>query len=205
MCASQVLLINKNERCPFCFSSEFNWEIEKCCQECFKRPLLLDGVAAAFDYEGPQATLIKELKYGKKSYLAKSLGAFLFTQLITLDWPIPDLIIPMPSTRLKQLERGFNQSYLIADSLAQLLNGQVTDILKRKSVDFSQAGLNLNQRLKLKSSSFGLKKITSDLSHKSILLIDDVMTTGSSLKCCREALHPLLPKSIHALTVCRAI
>ena len=123
-------------------------------------------------------------------------------QFLSLDWPIPDFVIPMPMSRLRKIERGYNQSELLAESLAQLIHRPICKGLKRKSGDFSQAGLDHSQRLNLKNDSFFVKN-GEQLYDKIVLLVDDVMTTGSSLNCCAEALIPAFPQEIYALTFCR--
>lgn len=203
-CLKSLIPINPQERCPYCFSADFQPLVEKCCEACRHDPPMLHRVGAVFDYEGPPATLIKQLKYGNQSDLAKGAGAYLAAQFISLQWPFPDYIVPMPMSMLRRIERGYNQSLLLAQVLGDLLNRPVCDILSRKAGDFSQAGLNHRQRKALSSEKFSLKtnEIPCDAT---LLLIDDVMTTGSSLRCCAEALLELLPKQIYGLTLCRTI
>lgn len=203
-CLLQVIPANPAERCPYCFSLEFNPLSQKSCSNCIENPLFIDQVGAVFDYEGPPATLVRQLKYGGKTYLAQGAGAYMAAQFIALNWPIPDVIIPMPMARLKKLDRGFNQSVLLANAFASILGCPVSELIKRKSGDYSQAGLDFSQRLKLNSSSFSVKPNTK-LYGKTVLLIDDVMTTGTTLKCCAEALRPAFPDHIYALTLCRAL
>ena len=203
-CITFLSLIEPIGRCPFCFSIKFNKNFEKCCQECIENPLGLDRMAAVFDYEGPPATLIKQLKYAGQTHLAKGAGAYLAAQFFTLEWPLPDVVIPVPSTLLRRFERGANQSLLLAKSFAEIIGCPVSEILLRKSGDFSQAGLDFEQRRALQSEAFSVKRNTN-LQGNSILLIDDVMTTGSTLRCCAEVLQPMRPKAIYALTVCRTI
>lgn len=202
-CQEQLELIDPSLRCPFCFSSEFDQQKQKFCQECQKKSKNM-RIASAFDYEGPPATLVKLLKYANQTYLAKGGGAYLATQFLTLNWPMPDYIIPMPMSSLKKLERGYNQSQLLSESFSRLINRPVSLALKRKSGDYSQAGLNHQQRIQLKSDSFFVRN-GDHLFDKNLLIIDDVMTTGSSLQCCAEVLTPFFPQSIYALTLCRAI
>lgn len=165
---------------------------------------MIHRIASAFDYEGPAATLIKKLKYGRQPYLAEGAGAFLAAQFIHLEWPLPDVIIPMPMAALRKFDRGYNQSLLLAQVVGRLLNRPILDLLKRRSGDFSQAGLSRKQRQGLGENAITLKP-TDKLRDKSILLIDDVMTTGSSLHRCAEALAGGHPENIYAITVCRAI
>lgn len=202
-CLSQMVPLNASDRCPYCFSSEFDPELQTCCASCIENPLFIDRVASVFDYEGPPATLVKRLKYAGQTYLANPSGAFLVAQLIALNWPMPDVIIPMPIAPLKKIERGFNQSLALAESMGSMIERPVNEIIKRKNGDFSQAGLGYKQRLKLNSDSFFLKS-RAKLYGKTVLLVDDVMTTGTTLKCCAEVLREAFPSSIYALTLCRA-
>jgi ComF family protein len=161
-------------------------------------------IAAAFDYDGPAATLVKQLKYGGQPYLAEGAGSFLTAQFIRLEWPLPDFIIPMPMAPLRRFERGYNQSQLLAEVIGRLINRPVLNILKRASGDFSQAGLSHKQRLQLSENAITLKS-NEQLRDACLLLVDDVMTTGSTLQRCAKALAGGYPESIYAITVCRAI
>lgn len=203
-CLKLMTPINAKGRCPYCFSSSFNELLQKCCQSCMENPLMINQVASVFDYEGPPATLVKHLKYGGQAHLAKGGGAYLAAQFLTLEWPIPDFIIPMPSSRLRKLERGYNQSWLLSEAFANIIDRPIVDALKRRSGAYSQAGLNLEQRQELSDDSFVIKN-NIKFYGKTILLIDDVMTTGSSLRCCAEALKPAFPEAVYAITLCRTL
>jgi ComF family protein len=126
-------------------------------------------------------------------------------QFVKLQWPLPDAIIPMPMPTLRRLDRGYNQSVLIAEALGEFLDRPICDILHKRSTGFSQAGLNVTQRKELSSKAFTLKKNHPNMHDKTVLIVDDVMTTGSSLRCCAEALLPLYTANIYALTFCRTI
>ena len=67
-------------------------------------------IAAAFDYVGPAASLVKKLKYGNQPYLVKGMAGYLVAQFNELQWPFPDAIIPVPLSFSHWLERGYNQS-----------------------------------------------------------------------------------------------
>lgn len=202
-CINKLQLIDSTERCPHCFSSEYCLD-SKSCPSCKPQNVNINRVAAAFDYVGPPASIIRKLKYGNQPYLAKGAGAFLVAQFIQLDWPLPDFIVPVPISATHWLERGYNQSQLLAESVSMLLNKPSNLLLQRKSGDYSQAGMNRQQRNMLESSSLVLKKDIS-FHDKTILIIDDVMTTGSTLQRCAGVLRQGCPKEIFALTFCRAI
>jgi ComF family protein len=173
------------------------------CEKCISKDSLFRGVAAAFDYSGAPATLIKRLKHGSQPYLAKGAGAFLVAQWAALKWPIPDLIIPVPQKFFHWLDRGFNQSELLAEFVGELLSKPVVPILSCSNENFSQTGLSRKQRQNFQQK-IKIKKTKEDLSDKVILLIDDVMTTGSTFHACAEALLQACPASIYALAVCHA-
>lgn len=203
LCLSLLHLIEPRERCPHCFSGQY-CPSQRLCAECLRKPPLLNGLAAAFDYVGPAACLVRKMKYSHQPYLAQGCGAYLTAQLLELGWPMPDILIPVPIAFTHWLERGYNQSLCLAQSVSKILERPVQEALKRKSGDYSQAGLNRKQRMELEGNLFHLKK-QQKLADKCLLLIDDVMTTGSTLRRCAEALQEECPSAIYGLTVCRAM
>lgn len=202
-CATFLELINPQERCPYCFEVKKSFH-SHACQFCQKNLSLFYRMGAAFDYIGPAATLVKKLKYANQPHLAKGLAAFLVAQLEQLAWPLPDALVPVPISFSRWFSRGYNQSTLIAQEMSKLLQIPVWHVLKRKSGDFSQAGLTLNQRSILTSHSFHLKK-KSLIKNKTLLLIDDVMTSGKTLQSCAECLMEGMPAVLYALTCCKAL
>ncbi|MBA3238248.1 MAG: ComF family protein [Parachlamydiaceae bacterium] len=202
-CTRQLQLIDPKERCPCCFTQDYCTESKRCfC--CKPEELSVDRLGAAFDYMGPAASIVRKLKYGNQPYLAKGAGAFLVAQFFQLQWPLPDLIVPVPISFTHWLERGYNQSELLAESTSQFLRIPMESTLIRKSGDYSQAGMDRKQRKILTKDTLLLKK-GHQLHDKRILLIDDVMTTGSTLQRCAEVLYEGCPAEVYALTFCRAI
>jgi len=202
-CLFILELIDPCTRCSFCFSADCETEL-RLCPECQKRRSILDGIGAAFDFAGPAASLIKKMKYSNMPYLNKGVAAYMAAQFCRLEWPMPDVIIPVPISLTHLFSRGYNQSALLAESLASLLNRRYCEVLKRKSGDYSQAGLDREQRMALDGEKFICRQ-GYDLQDKTILLVDDVMTTGSTLRRCAEALQSGYPNNIYALVFCRAL
>jgi ComF family protein len=199
-CASLLELLVVEERCPICFNVKA--EILSHCPFCAKHPSLFLRTAAAFNYLGPAASIIKKMKYGCQPHLAKGAAAFLIAQFVELDWPIPDAIVPVPISFSHWLSRGFNQSTLLAMELSKALQVPVWEALKRSGCSVSQAGLTLEQRRLLGDKQFQLKKSFA-IEDKKILVIDDVMTTGTTLNRCAEALYEKCPAALYALTFCK--
>src|SRR5438128_1289819 len=80
-CLPLLELIDPIERCPYCFSSTYCPE-QRVCEECQKRAPVLDRIAAAFDYVGPAATMLKQLKYGNQKHLARGCSSYMAAQFL---------------------------------------------------------------------------------------------------------------------------
>ena len=131
------------------------------------------------------------------------MAAFMFTQFDILEWPLPDMLVPIPQSWMHRLERGYNQSALLAEEMGRLLNRPVLHALKRKSGHFSQAALSLEQRMQLCTNQFK-RNLKHSFEGKRLLVIDDVMTSGLTLKRCGEALLEGKPEALYALTFSHA-
>ena len=202
-CLSLLELIDPSERCFSCFGPRDPAQGRR-CSDCLEGNSIFSGIGAAFDYIGPAASLIKKLKYGNQPYLAEGAGAFLVAQWGQLKWPVPDAIVPIPLSFTHWIDRGYNQTVLLAEQMSKLLEVPVWDVLHRKSGDYSQAALSLSQRKSLDGKRFTLKKKFS-LEDKTLLLVDDVMTSGSTLKRCAEVLVEGYPTRLYALAFCKAV
>lgn len=203
-CLKILELIDPTERCPFCFTADFQ-QAPFFCPECSKRDPIFDRLAAAFDYWGPAATLVRRMKYCNQPYLSNGCGAYLAAQWVQLKWPKPDFIIPTPLSFMHFINRGYNQSLLLCQALSEILQTPTANILKRKSGDYSQAALDWHQRIQSEKWQITIKKNKPNLTNKTLLLIDDVMTTGTTLRKCGEILLEEAPAQLYALTLCRAI
>lgn len=201
-CADLLELIDIPTRCNYCFG-EVSPHDKRVCGSCRKLLNPLTAAAAAFDYLGPAACLVKRLKYGDQPHLAVGASAFLVAQWTRLGWPLPDAIVPVPMPLLKRMSRGYNQSHLLAVELGKVLQCPVIPALNRRSENHSQAGLKLSQRRLLSGTSFSMRP-GIDLADKTILLLDDVMTSGSTMRRCAEVLLTGYPSTIYGLAVCRA-
>ncbi len=202
-CASLLELIDVSERCSTCFNPLPNPH-RLICQRCSHYPSHYFRIGAAFNYEHLPSALVKQLKYGNHPALSKGMAAFLVAQLHRLNWPLPDAIVPVPMSFIRRLDRGYNQSLLLAQEMGKMLNRPVWELLKRRSGDFSQAALNFEQRSKLEGHSFKLRQSPS-IQDKVLLVVDDVMTTGSTLERCAEVLREGSPSTLYALTFCRTL
>lgn len=158
-------------------------------------------MASALDYVGAVSTHVKRMKQGRIPYLAKTAAAFMTIQFLHLNWPIPDWVVPVPRRFWWQ---NRNHSELIAAEIAQNLQAPYRSFLKRGEVEFSQSRLNQKQREALSESTFLLKN-GKELEDSTVLLIDDVITTGTTLRHSALALRDGFPKKVFALSFARSI
>lgn len=198
-CLELLELIDVQDRCKRCFSL-LSDEKER-CKRCQARPPIFKRLAAACEYRGPAGAIVRQLKTGRYPALAKEAAAFMVLQLVELDWPLPDLIIPVPLSFGHKIKRGYNQSLLIAKEIGQMIERPVVETLKRKAGGFSQTGLTREQRDQLSADDFIWKK-RIDLSDQTILIVDDVLTTGTTLRHCAERLQEAFPAALYGLAFC---
>ena len=113
-----------------------------------------------------------------------------------------DGIIPVPITSKRKRERGYNQSEEFAIGLSDRIGLKVyKDIIIRKSFKESQTHLNIMERRDNVKNVFSLNKNHIDISNKHILLVDDVMTTGSTIVACATELIKIPKLKISILTI----
>jgi len=120
-----------------------------------------------------------------------------------LNWPI-DIVVPIPLSDKRRKERGYNQVALVAmplaDSLKWLYKPQA---LKRVRETRSQVGLSLEERRVNVTNAF--QADAGLVRDKSVLLMDDVATTGATLSAAASALSVAGAKKVYALTLARAL
>ncbi len=201
-CVSEMEPIDAQVRCPRCFSKEYSRQ-KNCCGNCIRRPPLMNRMGAVFEYQKTASYMVRSLKYQNQPHLVKGMAAFLVYQWEALEYPLPDVVLPVPITRPRKLIRGYNQAFLLAKELAGYLRVPVIDPTKRFIGSSSQAGLSRRQRMKMGHQLIKLKE-AKVIRGKSCLVIDDVMTTGMTMRRTAEALLEGFPKALYGLTFAQA-
>lgn len=159
------------------------------CGYCQKDKPAFDLTHALFPYEPPISQFITRLKFQGKLQYAKTLSE-LMTLRIQTTWynnkPLPDLIIPIPLHKERLQQRGFNQTTEIARPIARALKIPIDNqLVKRIKPTLAQSGLTRDARVKNIAHAFAINK---DLSGKTIALLDDVITTGNTVRECAKLL-----------------
>ena len=161
------------------------------------------------EYEGGLRGLVHLLKYDAVLPVASVLGDMLahtIQELLPSCGDSQALLVPVPLHKSKRGDRGFNQAELIARAavkrLPQLLE-LATGVLVRQRATISQVGLTREQRIENVRDAFRVRD-RQQVSGRTVILVDDVMTTGTTLSECAHVLREAGAERVLAATVARA-
>ncbi len=221
-CASCGKLLNENDTTCFCNDCWNKIELIKgeTCIKCGKPIKTADGICQeckkvkSFHYHNLKAIGIYDniLKDAVHLYKFKSrwkIGydfANIIIQNIDDEYiQDNDMIIPVPLTREKEYNRGFSQTFIIANKIGKYFNIPVyKDVMVKTRETVSQSLLLRQERLDNLKNSFAINKKKKDtILNKNILLFDDVFTTGATVIECSRVLKDNGAKRVNVLTLAR--
>lgn len=192
---------------PFCDRCGVSTDgIEALCADCAAGSGWAFAQArAAGHFSGPLRKSILCLKYGGKRRLTVPLGAFLadYVQTNPFNSHAPDIIVPVPLHASRQRDRGFNQAALIAAEAGRLLDIPVAhNVLSRTRRTRPQVELHASERASNIRDAF--RALESPLlRRKTVLLIDDVITTMNTVDECARVLIDAGAKEVYVVGVAR--
>src|SRR5947208_9588505 len=175
------------------------------CANCTHRALHFQTAVAAYRSRGIVRKLLHEFKYGHQRHLKYPLAAWLAETLEDprLSGRQFDVIIPVPLHSTRERERGFNQAALLAELLAGRTGLRLDESLERIRYTSTQTSHDRAERMRNLQDAFRLRK-KANVRGLRVLLIDDVLTTGSTLSECARVLRSAGAISVHAATAARA-
>lgn len=192
----ESLIFNASPKCPRCALPYEGVGPDHLCAECLKTPPPFERAEAVYEYGGAAADVVLRLKYGGMTLPARPMGRLMADR--GRDYGGVDLIVPVPLFPKRLRKRGFNQSALLAREMGRRLRVPVnTSALRRIRDTVPQAGLSREHRLENIRGAFSLRKPAS-VSGRRILLVDDVVTTGTTV---REAARVLTKGGAVSVTV----
>ena len=202
---------------PYCILCEAKLEPENrlVCTSCWERLepystvdtfINQNRIISKYPYSKDMRTIIHNLKYRGKTDLAVNLGRSL-GKMIREDKRIKnwDLLIPVPLHRVKKRSRGYNQSELLSDKICDLTAiRQDNSTLVRHRYTKNQAALPIRERADNVKGAFSIADKTN-VEGKKIILVDDVITTGSTVSECIRVLKDAGAKEVAALSAAMAV
>ena len=190
--------LNRLQPCQLCQTDYQN--LHSVCQDCWQQlPWAHQTIQrqemqfqVACDYAYPMDRLIQLFKYEQKLHLE----ALLAGALLTLKFPKVSAVVPMPISTERLVERGYNQSLLLAKHDAKHLQIPVWQPIERLK-QHSQKGLSRLERIEDIEAQFRVTT-SSKVRYRKVLIIDDVVTTGSSIRALSQQLEKLGCQQIYA-------
>jgi ComF family protein len=173
------------------------------CLACRRLPPLFDQALSVGYFEGPLREAVHQFKYRPCRSLGRPLGEWMATNVRLLS--NIDIIIPVPLHAKRLRQRGFNQALLLANRMSETHRIPFScDNLYRSRPTRPQVELTGAERVKNVEGAFSLRK-ASDVADRSVVLVDDVFTTGATMNECALVLKKAGAARVTALTLARAL
>ncbi len=177
------------------------------CAKCLETKPPFDNAISIFRYNSVIGKIVSDLKYRDRTYIAKKLACFL-SKAATEAITEADFIIAVPLHKNRLYQRKFNQSLILCKAIAKHAAKTKLrhDFLLRIKNTPAQVGLNKRQRQKNIVAAFKLNsKYCEIVKDKKILLLDDIMTTGTTLTSCAKILKKSGAAKVTLLTLARTV
>jgi ComF family protein len=169
------------------------------CSDCRDRDVAFDRARAAAAYEGPAREVLKSFKLRGERRTAREIARWMVPAALSLGRT--DIVTWVPSTRRSEAERGFNPAEELARHLSRSLALRRARLLTKIRTTADQAGLTRTQRrANLRGAFAPAARIPAR-----VLLVDDVMTTGSTVDECASALKTAGAQRVTVVTFARAV
>jgi len=188
-CSKPIDFNSSTGLCPDCSASENHFEMSK----------------SPFAYEGIIKKGIYSFKYYNKPYFYKFFGNCILQYMEDANYVNFDYILSVPLHVTKMRKRGYNQSELLAKHISKKLSIQYVDALKRTKKTLKQSEQTKEERRKNLKNAFAIKspENVKCIKNSSVLLVDDVYTTGSTADECSVALLNYGVSKVFVITIAR--
>jgi len=206
VCDNCLALIQPIERgfCQLCGRPVSRSRRSYICAECVRKPLALTRVRAWARFTHPLDKLVYAFKYARRSRLARFFSRRL-ALVVQSDGLLgsADAIVPIPLHASKRWWRGYNQSELLARELSSQTGIGMLDCIKRRRVTRTQTRLTPEQRRANVEGAFSMRRGADPLllADRKLILLDDVITSGSTLDAAAEVLLDAGAREVYGLTV----
>lgn len=189
---------------PFCnlcgIPFPAHWSV-KVCPDCKTKRLPLTQIRSAYRYEGLVQDMIHSAKYGGKARMLRFFAERLF-EIVSAELPHSiRAIVPVPLHRFREWDRKWNQAAFLANEIGRLSGFPVLLALKKSQTTRTQSSLSGTARRANLRDAFECVAAVP----KTVLLVDDVITTGATLSECAIVLRKAGARRVYAVTVARTV
>ena len=216
-CGEEILPDNKNHLCKDCLSKIYLIKnpCKRCgvelnsftnyCHNCKNKQRNFDLAVCSAKYEGVATNLVYKFKYNAEKYISKVILNFMIETIKSAKFlKEVDFIIPVPLSQERLKERGFNQAEILSSLLAKELNIEhCCEAIKRVKATQTQTHLNKLERKENLKNAFAVAE-KSKLKGKTVLVVDDIITTGATLDEISLVLKKAGVKKVYGLAFCHA-
>ena len=201
LCMNNVICIEE----PICIicGEPVKSQVQEMCLRCSSTSRNFDGIRSWAHYQGSLQKAIQKLKYQKDIGLANILVKPLITLFMEMNWKI-DLITAVPLDQVKLTRRGYNQAALISKPIARFTGIPYHQkALTKRYPNKPQVGLSEEERLFNVMDVFvsSPEKVTG----KTVLVVDDVVTTGATMDACSVALKASGAQAVYGISLARSL
>ena len=195
--------------CPLCGRRAGPYTVgPQGCLFCRMYPVRFGAAVRLGPYEGPLKALILRCKYEPQVVIAQVLGRLLAERLALVPWRDDvDVVVPVPLHWRRRVRRGFNQAQVLADEVARgapRTGGKVTRRLRRRRPTPHQTNLPSAQRHTNVRGAFAARGRSDGLRGRAVLLVDDVMTSGTTVAECTRVLRRAGARAVYVAVAATA-
>ena len=188
--------------CSVCGLPLEGTEIDSCAR-CLAKPPRLERMRAATAYGEISRSIAIRFKYGRKVALGRTMARYMAPLLGEL--PANAVLVPVPLHRGRIWRRGFNQSAIVARNLARRLGVDMdADALRRVKATPPLKGMSMHQRRRAVAGVFRVNP-SAELRGRTVVLVDDVLTTGSTVNACARVLRRAGAERVELISWARVV
>lgn len=167
-------------------------------------PIYFSKAISVWEFDPIVQQVIHHLKYQHFQRLAAILGRFMADKLTCLSLPQNTLLVPIPLHQTRLRERGYNQSALLCQAIAEQTGFSVEpNLVQRIRYTNSQTTLNVAERRRNVANAFRVAAPAA-LQEKLVVLVDDVITTGATMNACAQELLTCGARDVYLLSAVKA-
>ena len=205
-CLNRLPFVPTDGCCRRCGRAAEKLDGEFLCEDCRVHRPSFDRTASALSFEGEARELVNGFKFDRRKLWLRTDFADWLEAVARVRFNVDevDVVVPMPSTWLHRLDRGYNQCDYLASVLAKRLDKPyVRQALRRVGMPKKQGVLSEEERRTNVLGTFSVRR-PETVCGKTVLVVDDIMTTGSTLSACAAELKRAGAVRVWCVTLARS-